>query len=576
MPGLSQDRREPIWLLDYDVGGHVFRFATQPVDVTDALGRSFRYDSGLVSDFSLGRVRTFGARSTLVEVSNSTDWALLDARGIDLEDRSATLRLHFSGDTLERSDIFARGLTEEVSFREQHEPMTFSIREDSTRDSLSLPQSSAKATTETWPASGRGGFVIDDSQTGIYYPIPIGYPGDHPKAGGTDIAEPAFKVPMVEGSPILGSADYFVVCAGACDALNNNTNVALYNYGEDTWEYLETPVDLLQADKLGQQVSIVSVGNFGEDTTTGATLQVPFYGGFRKASGFGGGVVSPYSGNVLRDGSEVIRFLLDYFAPSVQLDHSRTGLVDAWLARFKIDTVLTNPTDLAQFVEESILPLLPVMGVDGPNGYYFAPTKWDATRTDAVAWLDVDQGHIALDGELRKWTEPIRNSISLEYRINVQKNEPMTFRTLTSVYGNLQDATKLGANIPPNGASLPWVATTEVDTRTAGSGLASWSQAQHDIREHVIRTSVVWDDTTAWLMLYYMMERWAYRKRMGRYIGGVELRSLEPGNIVVLNDDAMHLTDVVAMVMESTISIDEVALDLVLLEHPLRRTRATS
>ena len=43
MPGLGWDRRDPVWLLDYDVGGRVYRYATQPATVTDAAGNSYAY-----------------------------------------------------------------------------------------------------------------------------------------------------------------------------------------------------------------------------------------------------------------------------------------------------------------------------------------------------------------------------------------------------------------------------------------------------------------------------------------------------------------------------------------------------
>ncbi len=34
MPGLSATLRRPVWLLDYDVGGRVYRYASEAVEVT--------------------------------------------------------------------------------------------------------------------------------------------------------------------------------------------------------------------------------------------------------------------------------------------------------------------------------------------------------------------------------------------------------------------------------------------------------------------------------------------------------------------------------------------------------------
>jgi hypothetical protein len=88
-----------------------------------------------------------------------------------------------------------------------------------------------------------------------------------------------------------------------------------------------------------------------------------------------------------------------------------------------------------------------------------------------------------------------------------------------------------------------------------------------------MQSRVVWDDATALLMLHYMAEKHAYRKRVARYVGGSMLASLAPGDVVMLTDSSVYLSEVPCIVLEATRSLSDVALDLVLLEHPMQMTR---
>ncbi len=56
----------------------------------------------------------------------------------------------------------------------------------------------------------------------------------------------------------------------------------------------------------------------------------------------------------------------------------------------------------------------------------------------------------------------------------------------------------------------------------------------------------------------------------------MELAALSPGDVVVLDHSALHISEAVCLVMERTISASQVALDLVLLENPLDKLRAVA
>lgn len=560
---LSWDRRLPIWLLDYDVGGRVFRYATERAEPSDAEGDAFLYEPGL-DDVSVGALYMLGRRSQRVTLKTSDDWALIDARGIRLDDREATLRVWFSGDALELAGDVSTGRTEGVSYREQFEAIEFEIVTDTEKDAIVLPDTQAVASDETWPV--RANYELTKGADGQPYPIVIGYPGDHPKPSpGISLGEPTCPALWVERrSGGSTQNERWLISMGEIEAQMASLWVLTADSLEST--------DLATAtmfDELGRLITYVETSALANDDQK-------FWAGFRNTSGWGGGLLSPYTGEILRDANEVIRYMLDYFGGNIEIDETRFAGVDGWLSRFKIDACIAERVNVVQWLNEQVLPLLPVIGAQGARGYYLAPMRWDATALDAVAYLDADKRQVALDGNITGWTEPIRNMLTLEYRFSNATGGANSRRTLTSIQNNIYETMTGGANLPPFSTSLPWIATTEEDARVLGSSICRWSQAQHGVHEWSATTEVIWDDATANLILQYMALKHAWRKRLARYVGGMELKALSPGDVVVLNDSSVHLTDAVCLVQDRILSVTDVALDLIILDHPFQRTISTT
>ena len=547
-----------IWLLDYHVGGRVFRYATERCSVTDAAGTTYLYDEGL-SDLELGMVRTLGERRIGIEVNSPEDWAIHIARGTGLDQRRAVLRYWRSGTVLERADVVAVGLTEGVAVSDGGEALSFEIVDDLAARALTLPPPSAVVGDDTWP-SGRAGYELPDDSVGKLYPVLIGYPGDHPKRGASvDLAEPAFPAALVEEQTVGDSAERWLVAHGRIEA-------AQASLWLDEGSGLESSdqATAVTTDLLGQTLTYVEVGNLAPTSTE-------VWAGLRKASGWGGGILSPYTGDVLRGAGEVARYILDYFAPTVTLDKGRMAAAQAWLDRFQVDGVILGENAVT-WLDERVLRHLPVMGVDGPRGFYLAPMRWDAQARHAVAHLDADTGRVDLDGEIGTWDEPVFNHFVLDYRPRRMGAEYASRRTLTSIDGDLTAAITTGANLPPFTTSLPWIATTERDYRVWGSVLCRGSQARHGVRQmDTIQHMACWDDHTAALILHYLAARYAVPKRQARYVGGAELDGLLPGDVVTVTDTANYLSSAVALVVERTVSAADVALDLVLLGVEGRR-----
>ena len=565
--GLTREIREPVWLCDFDVGGRVYRWATKATAVTNEAGDTFQYMSGL-SPLALGSTRTLARRTVRVRAHTNDDWPGIAARGIPLERRRVVVRYWLTGQTLEQAEVFLDGETERVKFDEQGTPVELEVVEDPTYGALTLPPAQAAATDETWPVNA--GFILPVATDGQIVPVVIGYPGDHPKGAGiTDIAEAAVRAPYVERQDpyVNGTGDKYAVAFGKVDA----AQVQMYDYDGVTASFAAAqPSTATTADSLGQATT----------TITQALLDVPeaaeIWVGFRNASGWGGGLKSPYSSGVLRGAGEVARYILDYFAAE-RLDLGRMRAYQPWMDRFKVDAAIMERQNPVEWLLQNVLAYLPVLPVVGPQGLYFAPMKWDATSIDAVAHLDADNGMVSRVGRPEIWREPIYNLFTLDYRPVRGGAQWASRRVLSSVTGNLYDITTSGANLPPFSTSLPWMATSENDARIYGSALCRWSQSQEwGVREWEIQHKALWDDTTAALILYYASLKHAVPKRLVSYEGGLDLRSLSPGQVVTVTDSDIDLAAQVGIVLERMVSTTSVQLEIVLLEHPFQTARATS
>jgi hypothetical protein len=569
MPGLSHTKRQAFWLLDYDVGGRVYRFATDRVDVTTNAGITYRYEPGL-QPLEVGSTRFLGRRALSVGIDSVEDWSKVRERGIALDLRRVDLRLHFSGDDLETADTYISGESEGAEYGEPGEPLTFSIVDDAAKFAVDLPAATSIVNDDTWPVRTTPAvFTLPDDFDGYIYPVIFGFPGHHPKPGAAaDLAEPAVPAAWVEKDPADPGvqAGRFIFAVGKLAA----AQVTIYNFDNDPlWSDTDLSVSTT-TDGLGTTVSHV-------DTLFQQTGGLDLWVGFRNESGWGGGLNSPYTGNVMWGAGEIARFLLDYFAPGVKIDESRMVAAQAWLDRFKVDGYIGERVNAIEWLDQQVLADLPVLGVSSGDGLWFAPLKWDATAQDAVALLNADIQMVQRDGPIAVWDQPVYNSFTIDYRPLRGGDTWGSRRTLTSISGNLWEAMTTGAGITPGSTVLPWMATTQKDLRVLGSALCKASQARFGMREMpMLQRAQCWDDGTAQLILYYLALKYAWPKRQARYVGGIELSSLLPGDVVLLTDSDVNLDAHVCLVLERTTSTSQVSLDLVLLDHPHQEDRITT
>jgi hypothetical protein len=237
--------------------------------------------------------------------------------------------------------------------------------------------------------------------------------------------------------------------------------------------------------------------------------------------------------------------------------------------RFKIDAVIgrNGSEKVTDFLQRAILDIVPGFLVNGPDGLYLAPLRWDAEPHHRVAHIDIDKGHAAVIGSFAKWDEPVFNRFTIEYRPR-WGDQYVSRRELTSIENVTAGALTGGVRFPPLSSSIPWYASGESDTRVAGSSLLRASQARFDIREHdPIQLASCWHDDTANLILWSLAQKHAWPKRIGR-IEGPHLSSLMPGDTITLTQAANRLSDHVAIVLDRFVSVENVSLEVVVLDSP--------
>ena len=524
-------RARPYWLLDLEVAGTVYRFASAAVSVTDAAGNVYDYVEGLAEP-SISLVQTGAAEASVaLTVLSSVDWALIESQGHSLERARGVLRRWWAGGVLELSRVYLRGLAAGIRYGEAGEPLAFALVRSPRLEADTLPDIQAAATPETWPV--RIGFVLPDKSVGVAYPLIIGYPGHDPSA-----AVPHAGVPVVyveyDGNAAF---DRILIHLGAIDA----SQVQLHNRTDGNTE-IRTPA--LEVDGLGRTVSTIG---FGGGVALGANDE--YWIGLQDDATYGGGLPSPFGPGPLRGAGAVISWVLIEHS-GLMVDAGRMAAAAPWLDQFQVDTYLNTPVNLWDWLTGAVLSWLPVTPRESELGLYFAPVRWDYTRVDVVAFLAAGRD-IERAGPVGRLDQPIYNEITVRYRPSSEGGKWHTSRTVTATAGTLS-ATD---------------GTTD-DVRVGASFHAARSQAIHGVRPYVVDIAATWDDATASLVAELLIDRYAWPKRTVQYTGGRELEALEPGQAVAITDPAVHLSEAIAILIDVTPIAGGVMLDLIILDHP--------
>jgi hypothetical protein len=577
------------WLLDFTLGGRVYRYSTSRVEVTDVAGRTLLYLSGLV-DFELEDVGALDEQGFQV-IDQAADWCGLAARGIRLEGGAAVLRWWRSGDLFERARKVIDGVLRdpELGDPDAMGSLVATVVAISGADVPFAPQSTVGRTT--WIYEPTGDAIYDDTLEGTHYPLVFGYPGYHeianpnegsgPVVTGDFLLIPAVPALLVRYDGTTGAGGSALLVAwGATEASTNflrtgDGTVRVYCPDIDGGSFFGYAFEVLdvqeRADLLGQLVSFVE---FGIDTIPDPHPIQPFLGfkyytawgppEFDGSDHGGGGLVSarktaggagPNTAgpHPLRTLTDVALFILRNSGRTVDLQaqEAERDRLDG----YAVDGFINESVQLLPWFERNIRPLFPIVQRTSARGIYYAFLNWWAQGTDAIAKLEAGRGGVQRSSALRTGAlTSVRNRFTLDYARNALNNA----YTARMVLG------------PEAGALDPGL---ELDGRVVGSPRCATSVASYGLVEaDAAESPFVWSDQQAAVIL----EHWAQRDAELHWFvsySGPDFGDIRPGAVVLITDAEVGLDRAVALVNAVRLSSGRLqALDLEVIARPYRQT----
>lgn len=538
------------WLLDLDVNGHVYRYATAPVVVNKSDGTTLFYREGL-SDLSVSPTVLKGQEvSAAVELTTDVNWSQLVERGGTLVRRSAQLRRWFAGQLFEDARVVVNGLTFDPVYGAIYDPLSLTIAQRRREFTRPLPAAAASVSSETFPITGSFGLNVD--MDGAVYPVLIGYPGI---TATQSAPQPAMPVVIAEGDFVSAiEPATLLVADGHIDA----TELQLWSLDEVDSTSGLTKSDVFTVNKtydlLNRPISTISISGTSAPTFSTERLKQKYYTSIStNGTSTGGGLPNLTHSAPLRAAGDVMEHMLSTYS-ELPLDRGRMAAQRPYLNQVLIDTYINSRVNAWEWLSRSVLPLLPVSEVETSEGIYFQFWRWDATTVDAVAHFDAQ----LLQLERTSRVETLSQSIVNEFEIRYQPS-----CTSTSEYHASKVVT--GEDDP-------------ADSRVVVDYLCKLSQQvnNYGIRAEQVDAFAVWDTASAVRIGKWKAAQFALPKRMIRYSASSSLEAFEIGDIVTLSDSELSLSNTLCLIRELVITATGCNLLLILLDNPVLDSRLTS
>ncbi len=491
------------WLVELDLEGRIYRWSVEPLEVDD----EHVYRGGL-SDLAL----ELGQDSVVLEVRDeSYDWPVLAAR---LQGGRATVRRWLEGEAYDQALVFVAGDVVDVSWDTADAPVVFRVlAQSSASRGVPVPDAFAASGSVTWPEAG--GPVVADQ--GVPYPILFGYPG----YDGASNPYPIVPVALAQYSATRALTKAIVCEDGDAEI----TSVRLRNNATDG-EATQTCAKA--TDLLGKRVVIAhfnaSATGYPANVNEGRAL----FAGYSPTGG----------GGIARSAYDVIVYLLRRWG-SDTVEWGRLPEVQSLLEPYLVDTWIdAQVPDPWTWLEQVLLPDLPVVVRLGPRGRFLAPVTWRPTLDQVVAQLEVGR-HVAAASRFALERPTIVNEFVAEYREDRQG----VYRARVVITGG--DGTDLGV-LP---SSVPG-ATSTTTVSVVRSARCRESRDAYGLRRSEVQTiDWTWDEGTVLRVLEDRVEREALPARITSYTVARRLRhDLRENDVVQISDPLRGLEDELAVI----------------------------
>lgn len=519
---------EVYFLLSIDWGGQVFCWSSRPCAPLDADGDPVVHVGGLPAisftrTFSL-LTRSPDTRQISLELDFGIDVAARVQQGHDLSAATGELAIWVDGLDYEDREVLLTGRISEPEYGADGDPVAFTLAQAPWDDRGIVPEATAVVNETTWPDA-----YSEDS--GAVYPIVWGKPGVYTDSDGA-IQERTGSPALVVDWDTGGAQSNMLLIAGH---RVDSTSVRVVDQDG------ENGVDLTvthQADGYGR---ICAVVDMTDPSAATLRLSTEYWVCWNQNKALiGDDSTAPIEG-----AGDLLMWMLR--RSTIAMDYSRFELAAAQLNTYLTAGYIDEAVAPYSWLQDNLLPLLPVSLAAGPNGVQ--PVVWhmDATATSAVAELTegAEVFRISNVSYLRSPSDLI-NDVRLDYALRARVGDYM--RTVS---------------VGP---------TTDTDAPDVYPlHHARVSASRYGVQSESIETDIVIDDATATAIATWMVRARALPIREVKYEGGADIGWIEPGYIVTLTDDDLSFAAQLCIVSEAT-WVDEmtVELSLLIVDEPAR------
>ena len=518
----------PLFLLEIDYHGELYRFAEQAINLADGTG--YKNYNNILRDFSYSESTALigidieGNSVSCAVIFDSINIVQQWRKGFTLEGQVAELSYVLLRDGIPQQDyedrvLVYKGLIQGPVFGDPLEPIgfaSFSIERkpyDFSRTILK-PQDVISALT----------FTKHDDETagGKPYPIVIGQPGRPKDANGlvrTKYCTPCYMIEKNSGS----GDNLFMIAGHAVQA----TQVQVRDEAKNN-----VTLNVLSAvDYNGQAYSYV---NF-----TGSALVYPgktLFGNSDEVTNVkewwvswynGGGMLNPFGDGMLKGGGDICRWAL--LLSGVEVDYGAWGNAAVFLNGFIFAGYINDATITAwEWVSSQIIPFLPVEVTAGVKGIRPILALVYASRYVKPANRISSNSDFLQAGPLETLqdTTELLNSVTIRYAKN----------------GFDQDMSML-AGIGPNFTDYSYTAEYRDDI------YSSTAANRYGLLELTIDAEFIYDRETAFYVAHTMVKSKAFPMIQINYNADNKFGYLHLGDIIQFTDSNLYFEDVIATVL---------------------------
>lgn len=387
-----------VWLLSVTWAGRDYRFSSRPVAPVNADGLALPHDGGLDDVAWEDNLEILAPapeiRSASITVVFGIDVAARIAEGHDLSAAEGEIALWIVGTPYESREVIIHGHVVAPEYGAADEAVNFALEEDANDDTKLIPASAAVVTTSTWDQS----VVQTPSESlGRYYPDVYGQPGLWTDAGGEQHLGRGSPCVVVDYANLSGQAQILVLAGHPVEA----STVCIVDQDGDT--YVATVMH--REDNLGRMVATVEIPLTGSGIDSTGTLWCCWAFGRARCGIHGAG--------------DLLTHMLQ--RSGLRVDWSRMEAL-----REPLNGIFQDPSGYIddacspwEWVQEHLVPMIPVAFTSGPQGIYPVMLRYDATATDAVATLRQGAGVVRTSRITYERTRrDVVNEIRISYAID--------------------------------------------------------------------------------------------------------------------------------------------------------------